>query len=179
MTEIELTALLKNPQTKTRGFTILFDLYKERLYYHIRSIVANHEATDDVLQNTFIKIYRHIDGFEGKSQLYTWMYRIATNEALNYLKIEAKYQQGTIDSVREKRVQQMEAHSYFDLSEVEKKLHKALDQLPHRQALVFSLHFEQKLKLKEIAIILETSLGNVKALHHLAQKKLKKILRQL
>ena len=73
----------------------------------------------------------------------------------------------------------MEAHSYFDLSEVEKKLQKALDQLPHRQALVFSLHFEQKLKLKEIAIILETSLGNVKALHHLAQKKLKNILRQL
>ena len=179
MTETELLALLRNPHTKTRGFTMLFDQYKERLYHHIRTVIPSHEATDDVLQNTFIKIYRHVDRFEGKSKLYTWLYRIATNEALSYLKKEASHQQCTIDSVRENKFQQLQASSYFDASAAEKKLQDALDRLPHRQALVFSLHYEQNLKLKEIAVILETSLGNVKALHHLAQKKIKEILKQL
>lgn len=179
MTENKLIKLLADPKTKTQGFTYLFDLYKEKLYYHIRSIVPSHEGTDDVLQNTFIKIYRHWDSFEGKSQLYTWIYRIATNEALNYLKKESKHQQNTIDGVREQLLDEQVAGSYFDASEVEKKLKQAIDQLPHRQALVFSMHYEQNLKLKEIAVVLDTSLGNVKALHHLAQKKLKDILRGL
>ena len=176
MTESELLDLLKNPATKSRGFTYLFDTYKERLYYHIRSIVHSHTFTDDVLQNSFVKIYRHIDTFEGKSKLYTWIYRIATNEALSFLQQEAKHRQATIDDVRISAAETFIASEYFDLTEAEKKLEKALAQLPHRQALVFSLYHDQHLKLGEIATLLDSSLGNIKALHHLAQKKIKKLL---
>ncbi len=178
MTEVELLTFLKNPKTKIRGFTYLFDTYNERLYHHIRSIVHNHTYTDDVLQNCFIKVYHNIESFEGKSALYTWLYRIATNEALSFLRKEAKHQQLDVDDLRMAALNNQEADPYFDASEAEKKLEVALTQLPHRQATVFSLHYNQELKLREIAEILDTSLGNVKALHHLAQKKIKKILNQ-
>ena len=179
MTEAELINLLQNPKTKTQGFTYLFDTYNERLYYHIRSIVHNHTYTDDVLQNCFLKIYNNIESFKGKSALYTWLYRIATNEALSFLRKEAKYQQIAVDDVRSLALNNQQADPYFDASQAEKKLEMALAQLPHRQATVFSLHYDQELKLREIAEILNTSLGNVKALHHLAQKKIKYLLKEL
>lgn len=178
MTESELLRLLSNPNSKTRGFTYLFDLYKQRLYHHIHSITHNHQYTDDVLQNTFIKVYQHIDHFEGKSSLYTWLYRIASNEALSFLKKEAKHQQISIDELRLSTLNKHQTTDDLDIPKIEKKLSKALVQLPHRQAMVFSMHHDQHLKLKEIAVILETSLGNVKSLHHLAQKKIKTILKQ-
>ena len=110
--------------------------------------------------------------------MYTWLYRIATNEALSFLRKEAKYQQIAVDDVRSLALNNQEADPYFDASQAEKKLEMALAQLPHRQATVFSLHYDQELKLREIAEILNTSLGNVKALHHLAQKKIKYLLKE-
>lgn len=176
MTEAKLLSLLQNPETKVKGFTYLFDSYKERLYYHIRSIVHNPTFTDDIVQNTFIKVYHNLEQFKGKSALYTWLYRIATNEALNFLKKEAKHKNLSIDEIRQSTLEQLKADSHFDLSNAEKKLEQALSLLPHRQALVFSMYYDQNLKLKAIAEILDTSLGNVKALHHHAQKKIKEIL---
>ncbi len=177
MTEAKLLSLLQHPETKVKGFTYLFDSYKERLYYHIISIVHNPTFTDDILQNTFIKVYHNIEQFQGNSALYTWLYRIATNEALGFLKKEAKHKNVSVDDIRQSTLEQLKADSHFDLSNAEKKLERALSQLPHRQALVFSMHYDQNLKLKAIAEILGTSLGNVKALHHHAQKKVKEFLK--
>jgi RNA polymerase sigma-70 factor (ECF subfamily) len=168
---------LRQPKTQARAFEVLVNTYKERLYWHIRRIVINHDDTDDVLQNTFIKVYKNINGFKGDSQLYSWMYRIATNEALTFLKKKANKLGIGDTELQERIVSNLQADVYFDGDEIQLKLQEAIAKLPEKQKLVFNMKYFQEMKYEEISEILNTSVGGLKASYHLAVKKLESYLK--
>ncbi|MDT0607174.1 RNA polymerase sigma factor [Croceitalea rosinachiae] len=168
---------LKNKETQTKAFEVLVNTYKERLYWHIRRIVLNHDDADDVLQNTFIKVYKSIEGFKGQSKLYSWMYRIATNESLTFLKQKSRKLGVTSAEMQEQLVENLQADVYFEGEEIQLKLQKALATLPEKQKLVFNMKYYQEMKYEEISDILETSVGGLKASYHLAVKKIETYLR--
>ncbi len=169
---------LKTKSTQSQAFKVLVEMYKERLYWQIRSIVLNHADADDVLQNTFIKVFRNIDGFKGESQLFSWMYRIATNEALSYIKQKAKKEGLTDTDYQEKIVANLQADVYFEGDDIQLKLQQAIATLPEKQKLVFNMKYFQELKYEEISDILDTSVGGLKASYHLAVKKLEQYLKK-
>ncbi|WP_298503137.1 RNA polymerase sigma factor [uncultured Maribacter sp.] len=169
---------LKQTETQARAFEKLVNTYKERLYWHIRRIVLNHDDADDVLQNTFIKVYRNIDNFKGDSKLYSWMYRIATNESLSFLKSKSKKM--GIDSVelQETLLNNLESDVYFEGDKIQLKLQKAIATLPEKQKLVFNMKYFDEMKYDEISEVLETSVGGLKASYHLATKKIEAYLKE-
>ena len=175
--EETLVQELKTKTTQAQAFEVLVHTYKERLYWQIRNIVLNHDDADDVLQNTFIKVYKNIDGFKGDSKLFSWMYRIATNEALSFIKQRAKLQGITDMDYQEKLVSNLEADVYFEGDEIQLQLQKAIATLPEKQKLVFNMKYFQELKYEEISEILDTSVGGLKASYHLAVKKLEQYLK--
>ena len=178
LTEELLVEQLQSPNTQAQAFELLVNTYKERLYWHIRRIVLDHDDTDDVLQNTFIKVFNNINGFKGDSKLYSWMYRIATNEALSFLKIKTR-KLGVRDSeTQERMIENLEADVYFDGDYIQLALQKAIATLPERQKLVFNMKYYQELKYEEISEILETSVGALKASYHIAVKKLESFLKE-
>ena len=152
--------------------------YKERLYWHIRKIVISHDDTDDVLQNTFVKVYRNIDKFKAESKLYSWMYRIATNEAITFINKRAKTNNVTISDMQYKMAESLEADVYFDGNEIQLKLQKAIAKLPQKQQLVFNMKYFDDMKYQEMSEVLETSVGALKASYHHAVKKIEIILTQ-
>ena len=175
--EETLVSELKNPETLAKAFEVLVNAYKERLYWHVRRIVLNHDDADDVLQNTFIKVYKSIAGFKGESKLYSWMYRIATNEALTFLKQKSRKLGVSNLELQEKLVENLEADVYFEGEEIQLKLQKALATLPEKQKLVFNMKYFQEMKYEEISKVLGTSVGGLKASYHLAAKKIEAYLR--
>lgn len=175
--EETLVHQLKHKDSQAKAFEVLLDTYKERLYWHIRRIVLDHNDADDVLQNTFIKVFNHIDGFKGESKLYSWLYRIATNEALTFLKSKSKKLGIGDDDIQERMIDRLEADVYFEGDEIQLKLQRAIATLPERQKLVFNMKYYDELKYNEIAEILGTSVGGLKASYHLAVKKLEEYLK--
>jgi RNA polymerase sigma factor (sigma-70 family) len=175
--EADLVARLKNPKSQNQAFGELVAQYQERLYWHIRRIVLTHQNADDVLQETFIKIFRNIDGFKGESKLYSWMYRIGTNEALSFLKRNSKIQGISGDEQQDNQLANLKADPYFDGDQAALELQKALLELPEKQRLVFNMKYFQELKYDEISAILDTSVGALKASYHLAVKKIEKYLK--
>ncbi len=171
-----LIVQLKDPLTMEASYRTLISTHKERLYWHIRKIVLNHEDADDILQNTFIKVFKHIDGFKGESKLYSWMYRIATNESISFLNKEAKQMKTDLNDLQEQRVQNLKADVYFDGDEIQLKLQKAIVSLPQKQQLVFNMRYFDEMKYDEISEILDTSVGALKASYHHARKKIESIL---
>ena len=167
----ELIALFKNPETTKQGFNKIVRTYNKRLYWHVRKIVICHDDADDVVQNTFIKVWKSLHNFRGDSQLYTWLYRIATNEALSFLKKKKKHLFQSIDAVSYQLESQIDG-SYFTGTEIEKKLQKAILTLPTKQRLVFNMKYFDKLKYEEISVILGTSVGALKASFHHAKQKI-------
>lgn len=176
-TEQELLNKLKSPKYKEQAFRELITLYKERLYWHIRKIVISHDDTDDVLQNTFIKVFRSIDNFKGESKLYSWMYRIATNESITFINKNAKRLQITNEEVQQYAVNNLQSDVYFEGDEIQLKLQQAIAILPQKQQLVFNMKYFDDLKYKEISEILETSEGALKTSYHLAVKKIEAYLK--
>ncbi len=176
--ELLLIQQLKNASTQDKAFRELMGQYKERLYWHIRKIVISHDDADDVLQNTFIKIYRSISKFKGESKLYSWMYRIATNEAITFINKRAKRNHIDVSEMQQKMVENLEADVYFDGNEIQIQLQKAVASLPQKQQLVFNMKYFDDLKYQEIAEILETSVGALKASYHHAVKKIESMLTQ-
>ena len=176
--ESVLIEQLKNAQTQDIAFRQLMSLYKERLYWHIRKIVISHDDADDVLQNTFIKIYRNIAKFNAESKLYSWMYRIATNESITFINKRAKSQNVDISEMQYKLAESLEADVHYDGDEMQLKLQKAIAQLPQKQQLVFNMKYFDDMKYKEISEVLETSVGALKASYHHAVKKIEHILTQ-
>ncbi len=175
--EETLVDQLKQKKTQQKAFEVLINTYKERLYWHVRRIVVDHDDTDDVLQNTFIKVYRNIDGFKGNSKLYSWMYRIATNEALTFLKIKSKKLGVSSEELQIKIVANLQADVYFEGDQIQLKLQKAIASLPEKQKLVFNMKYFEELKYDEISDILDTSVGALKASYHLASKKIEAYLK--
>jgi RNA polymerase sigma-70 factor (ECF subfamily) len=174
--EATLVNELKNKATQAKAFEVLVDTYGQRLYWHIRRIVIDHDDSDDVLQNTFIKIYRNIESFKGQSKLYSWMYRIATNEALQFIKVKSRKLGVSGTELHERMANNLKADVYFEGDEIQLKLQRALSILPERQKLVFNMKYFEAMKYEEISEILDTSVGALKASYHLAVKKIERFL---
>lgn len=175
--EILLLAQLTNAKTKEKAFRELIKLYKERLYWHIRKMVISHDDADDVLQNTFIKIYRNIHKFNGKSKLFSWMYRIATNEAITFINKRAKERNIDISEMHEQLASTLESDIYFSGDEIQQILQRAIATLPQKQQLVFNMKYFDELKYNEISEILETSVGGLKASYFHAVKKIENYIK--
>ncbi|MBP1841410.1 RNA polymerase sigma factor [Formosa algae] len=174
--ESQLLEQLKSDASRDSAFKDLISLYKERLYWHIRNIVKSHDDTDDVLQNTFIKIFRNINSFNGDSKLYSWMYRIATNEAISFINKRAKLLQITNEETQQLALDHLQSDVYFEGDEIQYKLQQAIAKLPHKQQLVFNMRYFEDIKYKDMSEILETSEGALKASYHLAVKKIEDYL---
>ena len=175
--KIFITELL-NPKTQNEAFRKLLQLYQKPLYNHIRGIVLNHDDADDVLQNTFVKVYSNLKAFKGDSKLYSWMYRIATNESITFLQQRARKQGISNEEVKEKALNKLESDVYFDGDEIQLKLQKAIASLPEKQQLVFKMKYFEELKYEEISEIVSTSVGALKASYHIAVKKVEEFLQK-
>ena len=178
MNVVETTLIdeLKNPRTQQKAFRELVSTYKERLYWHIRRMVTNHEDADDVLQNTFIKVFRSIDKFKGDSKLYSWMYRIATNESITFINQRAKKAGISSEELQNQLVNNLQADVYFEGEEIQLQLQKAIASLPQKQQLVFNMKYFDDMKYNEMSEILDTSVGALKASYHHAVKKIETFL---
>jgi RNA polymerase sigma-70 factor (ECF subfamily) len=174
--EYQLVEQLKSTENIDIAFKELVALYKERLYWHIRHIVKSHDDADDVLQNTFIKIYKNINSFKGDSKLFSWMYRIATNEALSFVTKNAKRLQISNEETQKQAIEKLTADVYFEGDNIQLALQKAIATLPHKQQLVFNMKYFEDLKFKDMSDILETSEGALKASYHIAVKKIEQYL---
>ena len=152
-------------------------LYKERLYWHIRKIVLSHDDTDDVLQNTFIKVFKNIHSFNEKSKLFSWMYRIATNESITFLNKKAKKQHVDISELQHTLADNLESDQYYTGDQIQLLLQKAIVTLPQKQQLVFNMKYFEEIKYAEMSDILETSEGALKASYFHAVKKIEKYLK--
>ena len=170
--EQELVALLQSPSQNEEAFRLLVTTYKERLYWHIRNIVKSHDDTDDVLQNTFVKVFRNIEKFKGESKLYTWLYRIATNEAITFLNKKSRRQQITNEELQQQTLENLETDVYFESDVIQLQLQKALATLPQKQQLVFTMKYFEEHTYEELSDILETSVGGLKSSYHIAVKKI-------
>jgi RNA polymerase sigma-70 factor (ECF subfamily) len=175
-TDKELLSLFRTEEKKHYAFNCLVAKYQERLYWHIRKLVINHEDADDIVQNTFIKVWNNLADFREASQLYTWLYRIATNEALTFLNQKKRKFFLPIVDYEKELVTSLEADEYFSGDEIQLKLQKAILSLPEKQRVVFNLKYFEEMKYEEMAEILETSVGSLKASYHHAVKKIEKFL---
>ncbi len=174
--EPQLLEQLKLESTRDHAFKELVTLYKERLYWHIRNIVKSHDDADDVLQNTFIKVYKNIHNFKGESKLFSWMYRIATNESLTFINKNAKRLQITNEETQQLAINNLKSDVYFEGDEIQLKLQQAIATLPQKQQLVFNMKYFEDLKYRDMSEILETSEGALKASYHIAVKKIEAYL---
>lgn len=171
MSDKELVSMLSEPATRKEGFSAMVRQYSEQLYWHIRHIVLNHEDANDVLQNTFLKAWKNLDTFQGKSSLGTWLYRIAVNESLDF--IRRQKQQGNISADEDLGVaNRLLADEYFDGDHTQALLQEAVSKLPDVQRTVFTMKYFEDKKYSEISKILQTSEGALKASYHLAVKKI-------
>ena len=172
-----LVEQLKNKATQEIAFRQLMHLYKKRLYWHIRKIVLSHDDADDILQNTFIKIYKNIHGFNEESKLYSWMYRIASNEAFTFIRQKATKQHVSMEDVQYKMVESLENDINYTGDEIQLILQKAIVTLPPKQQLVFNMKYFNEMKYSEMAEILETSVGALKASYFHAVKKIEEYIK--
>lgn len=172
----ELVRLFRSNSQKKEAFTLIVKKYQERLYWHIRNIVLIHEDADDVIQNTFIKVWENLSSFNEEAKLYTWMYRIATNESLNFLNKRKKNRLLSLGDHEKSLENTLTGDPWFNGNEAQKKLQEAVHSLPEKQRLVFNMKYFQELKYKEIAGILDTSVGALKASYHHAVKKIEQFL---
>jgi RNA polymerase sigma factor (sigma-70 family) len=175
--EITLVEQLQNVQTKEQAFRELIKQYKERLYWHIRKIVISHDDADDVLQNTFIKVFRGIDNFKQDSKLYSWMYRIATNESITFINKRARERNTDITEIKQDLVTSLSSDDWFTGDEIQLILQKAVATLPEKQQLVFNMKYFDDMKYDEISKILDTSVGGLKASYFHAVKKIEKYIK--
>ncbi|MBC7654513.1 MAG: sigma-70 family RNA polymerase sigma factor [Oligoflexus sp.] len=162
----------EDEKTRNESFSMLLSKYQQKVYWHIRRMVLNHDDADDLVQDVFIKVWKNLINFRQDSQLYTWIYRIATNECITFLKKNRQKNNVPIDDLTEQLSQNLNEENYFSGDAIQKKLQEALLTLPEKQKLVFNMKYFDDLKFQEISDILGTSVGALKASYHLAVKKI-------
>jgi RNA polymerase sigma-70 factor (ECF subfamily) len=172
--EKNLIDRLQSRSSREPAFRDLVLLYQERIYWHVRRFLLDHEDANDVVQNTFIKAYKGLEGFKGDSKLYTWLYRIASNESITYINKSKRAIKGDIEAA-----ERLEADTYFDGDAVELMLQRALAQLPEKQRLVFNMKYYDDMTYQEISNVLDTSVGALKASFHHAVKKIEFYLKNV
>ena len=163
---------LSEPATQRKAFERVVREYSEQLYWQVRRIVLTHEDANDVMQNVFIKAWTHLDNFHQESRLYTWLYRIAVNESLDFMRRQKNVSMVSSDDADLGVANQLMADDYFDGDETEAQLQEAIASLPDVQRTVFQLHYYDEMKYSEISRILNTSEGALKASYHIAVKKI-------
>jgi RNA polymerase sigma factor (sigma-70 family) len=172
----ELIALFRKIESREYAFNLIVRNYQEKLYWHIRKLLIDHHDTDDTLQNTFIKVWSALENFREDSSLFTWLYKIATNEALSFLNNKKRRFLLPLIDVESQLAKKLENDEYFDGDELQMKLQKALLTLPEKQRVVFNMKYFDEMKYEEMAEILETSVGALKASFHHAVKKIEKYI---
>ncbi len=170
--DTDLLIQFRDPGTRERAYTALIRKYQERLYWHIRRMVVEHEDANDVLQNVFIRVWNGLENFREDSQLYTWLYRIATNECLTFLEQQKRKAAVSLSDVESTLENKIKADKHFDANKLEWKLQLAIQQLPEKQRIVFSLRYYDEMPYEEMSRVLETSEGALKASYHHAAKKI-------
>ena len=171
-----LVASFKDEKLRDSSFTKIVSKYQERLYWHIRRMVVEHEDTNDILQNVFIKVWKNLDGFREESNLYTWMYRIATNETLTWIEQQKRRSSVSLTGSEDYFSEKLLAQKGFDSNKIEWKLQQAIQSLPEKQKLVFNLRYYDEMPYEEMAGMLGTSVGALKASYHHAAKKVETFL---
>jgi RNA polymerase sigma factor (sigma-70 family) len=167
--------LIAKDDSRESGFRLLIRKYQERMYYHIRNLLKTHENTDDVLQNVFIKVIKHVKDFEGKSSLYTWLFRIATNESLNFLETQNR-QLSHLKAWRENNHSKYGESQDWDEDQKVNQVEKAIRSLPDKQRLVFHLRYYEEMPYEQISEITGTTTGALKASYHHAVKKIESFI---
>jgi RNA polymerase sigma-70 factor (ECF subfamily) len=174
----ELLEKFNNPDSKNYAFNLLVRKYQQKIYWHIRKMVIDHEDTNDLTQETFMKAWNSLHIFRGDSQLYTWLYRIATNECLNFLNKKRHKFFLPIGDVQGELSAKLDKSDLITGDEIQLKLQKALLKLPDKQRLVFNMKYFDEMKYEDISAVLGTSVGALKASYHLAVKKIEEYLTQ-
>ncbi|AKQ47612.1 hypothetical protein TH63_10090 [Rufibacter radiotolerans] len=172
-----MLSLFHEPRTKDKGFTMLMNQYQTRIYWHIRRLVVSHEDAQDLLQETFINVYKHLNSFAGDSKLYTWLYRIATNECLRLFKERKRFLVSS-EEISEKLIDTLHGSCPQDSDEILVRLQEAILRLPEKQRLVFNLRYYDELPYEEISKILDSSVATLKTNYHYASGKIKEFMIQ-
>jgi RNA polymerase sigma-70 factor (ECF subfamily) len=175
-TEDELVERLRDPSTLRDAFSQVVRLYGERLYWQIRKMVLNHDDTNDLLQNTFMKAWINIDYFRGDARLSTWLYKIAVNECITFLHRQRTMNNVSVDDTDVFLLERLKGDIYFDGNEAQIKLQEAILLLPEKQRLVFNMKYFDEMKYEEMSDVLGTSVGALKASYHHAVKKIEDFL---
>lgn len=175
----ELIEKFNKEQTKHAAFELILNKFQKQTYWHIRRIVINHDDADDILQNTFIKVWENLAKFRGDSKLYTWIYRIATNESLLFIQKKKQNFNISIDNENSEFLSNnLKAENYFDGNQIELKLQQAILTLPNKQRLVFNMKYYENMKYEEMSEVLDTSVGALKASYFHAVKKIEDYLKK-
>jgi RNA polymerase sigma-70 factor (ECF subfamily) len=172
----ELLKMFRNSETRHYAFNLLMLKYREKIYYFVRRILINHDDTDDVVQNIFLKVWKNFDDFREDSSFFTWLYRISVNEALSFAKSKKVRSFFTLTSPESARLKSLSDDHYFDGSEIERKLQQAIIKLPEKQRLVFNLRYYDEMPYEQMSDVLGTSVGALKASYHFALKKIEESL---
>ncbi len=172
----EILQKFADAKTRNEAFNLLLAKYQQKVYWHVRRMVINHDDADDLIQEVFIKVCKNLENFRSDSQLYTWIYRIATNECITFLNRKKLKNNVSLDEVGYDLADSLADSTYFDGDKAQMKLQKALLTLPEKQRLVFNMKYFDDLKYDEISAILGTSVGGLKASFHLAVKKIEHYL---
>ena len=175
--EEDVIQRLQQPEHQRTAFTEVVNAYSRQLYWQIRRMGLSHDDTDDVLQNTFMKAWDHLENFRGEARLSTWLYRIALNEALTFLNRQRTQNQLSIDDADAALANQLESDPYFDGNETERLFEQAVRRLPEKQRLVFNMKYFQEMKYEDISEVVGTTVGALKASYHLAVKKIEEFLK--
>ena len=168
----EILEKFSNEKTRNEAFNLLLSKYQQKIYWHIRRLVIDHDDTDDLVQDVFVKVWKNLEKFRSDSQLYTWIYRIATNESITFLNKKKQRNNIPLDEVSGELTDTLVASEYFDGDKLQMKLQKALLTLPDKQRLIFNMKYFDELKYEEISEITGTSVGALKASFHIAVKKI-------
>ncbi len=176
MEDKDLLEKIRNEETRNYGFNLLVREYQERIYWHIRKMVIDHDDADDLVQEVFIKVWQNLDKFRQDARLYTWIYRIATNECLTFLSKKKRRFFLPIGDIEGELAHKVDQGGGFTGDEIQRQLQKALLKLPDKQRLVFNMKYFDEMKYEEIAAITDTSIGALKASYHLAVKKIEEFL---
>jgi len=169
----DLLRRFRDESSRSSAFSVMVTRYSERLYWHIRKMVIVHEDADDVLQNTFLKAWKRLDSFKGEAQLYTWLYRIATNESINFLNQKRNRQMIPLEDAEYLLSQSLHHDAYFSGDELQMQLQEAILSLPEKQRIVFNMRYFDEMPYEEMSEILGTSVGALKASYHHAVRKIK------
>ena len=178
MDEKEIIKQLNDPKTQRKAFEKVVRMYSEQLYWHVRRVVLSHDDADDVLQNVFMKAWTHLDSFSQESRISTWLYRIAINESIDFMRRQKKQQQVSVDNEDLSVANMLMADDYFDGNQTQAMLQEAISQLPDVQRTVFNMRYFDEKKYSEISQVLHTSEGSLKASYHIAVKKISEFFKQ-